>query len=79
MQFPVITYGKALYSAYQKKKVIHFQRPIVLKSINLNIYMWHTSKEQLILIGIIFASWMSCMTEYIAIEDDSVISHLLQV
>ena len=36
-----------LYSAYQKK-VIHFQRPIVLKSINLNIRMWQKSKEQLI-------------------------------
>ena len=31
-----------------KKKVIHLQRPIVLKSINLNIRVWHTSKEQLI-------------------------------
>ena len=31
-----------------KKKVIHFQWSIVLKSINLNICMWHTSKEQLI-------------------------------
>ena len=36
-----------LYSAYQKE-VINFQRPIVLKSINLNYCMWHISKEQLI-------------------------------
>ena len=36
-----------------KKKVIHFQRPIVLKSINLNIYMWHTSKEQIILFPLV--------------------------
>ena len=36
-----------------KKKVIHFQRPIVLKSINLNIRMGHTSKEQLILFPLV--------------------------
>ena len=29
-------------------KVIHFQGPIVLKSIDLNICMWSISKEQLI-------------------------------
>ena len=37
-----------LYTVRIKKKVIHIQRPIVLKSINLKIYMWHISKEQLI-------------------------------
>ena len=42
----------ALYSAY-KKKVIHFQRPIVLKSIIFNIHMWHTSKEQRILFPLV--------------------------
>ena len=48
-----------------KIKVIHIQRPIVLKSIDL------------ILIDI--ASGMSRMTEYIAIEDDNVMTHFLQV
>ena len=42
-----------VYSAYQKKKVIHFQRPIVLMSINLNICMWHINKEQLILFPLV--------------------------
>ena len=37
-----------LYTVRIKKKVIHIQRPIVLKSINLNICMWPISKEQLI-------------------------------
>ena len=32
-----------------KKKVIHIQRPIVLKSNDLKICMWHISEEQLIL------------------------------
>ena len=31
-----------------KIMVIHFQGPIVLKSIYLNIFIWHISKEQLI-------------------------------
>ena len=53
--------------------------PIVLKSINLNICMWHIRTTQPLSIGILFASCMSRMTEYIAIEDDNVISHFLQV
>ena len=36
-----------------KKKVIHFQRPIVLKSIDLNICTWPISKEQLILFPLV--------------------------
>ena len=36
------------YTVRIKKKVILIQRPIVLKSINLNICMWPISKEQLI-------------------------------
>ena len=36
-----------------KIKVIHFQRPIVLKSIDLNICMWHISKGQLILFPLV--------------------------
>ena len=35
------------------KKVINFERPIVLRSINLNICMWHISKEQLILFPLV--------------------------
>ena len=63
-----------------KKKVIHIQRPIVLKSINLKIYMWHISKEQPpFSIGTFLASGMSGMNEYIAIEDDNVMTHFLQV
>ena len=57
-----------IYSAYQKK-VIHFQRPIVLKSIDLNPLS----------IGTLLVSCMSRIIEYIAIEDDSVIVHFLQV
>ena len=41
------------YTVRIKKEVIHIQRPIGLKSINLNIYMWHTSKEQLILFPLV--------------------------
>ena len=41
-----------LYSAYQKM-VIRFQRPIVLKSLNLTICMWHISKEQLVLFPLV--------------------------
>ena len=65
-----------------KIKVINFQRPIVLKSIDLNICMWPISKEQLIFFPLIYTLLTSClsrMTEYIAIEDDFVISHFLQV
>ena len=36
-----------------KKKVIHIQRPIVLKSIDLKICMWHISEEQLILFPLV--------------------------
>ena len=57
------------------------QRPIVLKSNDLKICMWHISKEQLIffLFSTFLASGMSRMTEYIAIEDDNVMTHFLQV
>ena len=46
-------FSHKLYSAYQKKKVIHIQRPIVLKSIDLKICVWHISKEQLILFPLV--------------------------
>ena len=48
------------------KKVIHIQRPVVLKLINFNICIWPISKEQLIFFPLAyhFASCMSCMTEY---------------
>ena len=36
-----------------KKKVLHIQRPIVLKSIDLKICVWHISEEQLILFPLI--------------------------
>ena len=72
-----------LYSAYKKKVgLIHIQKHIVLKSINLNICIWPICKEQLIIFPLVYtllASCMSRMTDYIAIEDDNVISHLLQV
>ena len=42
-----------MYTVRINKKVIHFQRPIVLKSTNLNIRMWHISKEQLILFPLV--------------------------
>ena len=45
--------GKTGYTVRIKKKVIHFQRSIVLKSINMNIRMWHTSKEQLLLFPLV--------------------------
>ena len=63
------------------KKVIHIQRPIVLKSIDLNICIRPICKRTThpLSIGTILASCMSRMTEYIAIEDDNVISHFLQV
>ena len=43
------------YSLYtvRIKKVIHIQKPIVLKSINMNICMWHISKEPLILFPLV--------------------------
>ena len=41
------------YTVRITKKVIHIQRPIVLKSINLKIYMWHISKDQLILFPLV--------------------------
>ena len=40
---------KFLYTVRIKIKVIHIQRPIVLKSNDLKICMWHTGEEQLIL------------------------------
>ena len=42
-----------VYTVRIKKKVIHIQRPIVLKSIDLKICMWHISKEQLILFPLV--------------------------
>ena len=45
-QGSIFDYYLHVYSAYQKK-VIHIQRPIVLKSIYLNICMRPISKEQL--------------------------------
>ena len=38
-----------LYTVRIKIKVIHIQRPIVLKSNDLKICMWHIGEEQLIL------------------------------
>ena len=38
-----------IYTVRIKIKVIHIQRPIVLKTIDLKICMWHISEEQLIL------------------------------
>ena len=49
-----------LYSAYIKKKVIHFHRPIVLKSIHFDICMWHISKEQLILFSLVSFLYHVC-------------------
>ena len=49
-----------------KIKVINFQRPIVLKSIDFSI-------------GTLLASCMSHMTDYIAIEDDNISFYFLQV
>ena len=65
-----------------KKKVIHIQRPIVLKSIDLDICMWLISRRATDLalsIGTILVSCMSRMSEYIAIEDGNDTSHFLQV
>ena len=38
-----------IYTVRIKIKVIHIQRPIVLKSNDLKICMWHIGEEQLIL------------------------------
>ena len=64
-----ITYSKC-YIVRIKKKVIHIQRPIVLKSIHFNIWMWPVCKEQLILFPLVPFLHHVChafMTEYIAI------------
>ena len=45
---PSSTYFGA-YTVRIKIKVIHIQRPIVLKSNDLKICMWHIGEEQLIL------------------------------
>ena len=45
----LLNYIILYYTVCIKKKVIHNQRPIVLKSIDLKICVWHRSKEQLIL------------------------------
>ena len=41
------------------------------------VCMWHISEEQLILFLLVFL--LSRMAEYIAIEDDNVMTHFLQV
>ena len=41
------------YTVRIQNKVIHFQRPIVLMSINLNICMCHIRKEQLIVFPLV--------------------------
>ena len=73
-----LLYEVCLYTVRIKKRVIHFQRPIVLKSIDLKIDL-KISKEQLILFPLVHTSGMSRITEYIAIEDDNVMTHFLQV
>ena len=40
-----IGWGPCLEQGIYLNKVIHIQRPIVLKSIDLKICMWHISKE----------------------------------
>ena len=42
-------------------KVIHFQRPIGLKSIDLNICMWTRSKDQLILLASLADECLNCL------------------
>ena len=42
-----------LYTVRIKIKVIHIQKPVVLKSIDLNICMWGISKEQLVLFPLV--------------------------
>ena len=60
--------------------VIQFQRYIILISIDLNICIWLIDKEQLILFPLVpFFPHMSCITEHIVVEDDSVKFHFLQV
>ena len=46
-------YRQFHYTVRIKIKVIHIQRPIVLKSIDLKICMCHISKEQLILFPLV--------------------------
>ena len=41
------------YTVRIKKKVIHIQWSIVLKTIDLKICMWHISKEQLIIFPLV--------------------------
>ena len=49
-------------------------------STDINICMWPISKEQLILFPLVpFLHHVCRMIEYIAIEDDNVMSHFLQV
>ena len=53
MNFKSKIWSTSLYTVRIKIKVIHIQRPIVLKSIDLKICMWHISKEQLILFPLV--------------------------
>ena len=80
-QTQIKQYTSTHYTVRIKIKVIHIQRPIVLKSNDLKICMWHIRWRAThpISIGTFLASGMSRMTEYIAIEDDNVMTHFLQV
>ena len=71
-----------LHTVCIKIKVIHFQRPIVLTSINLNLHVTFICKDQLILFPLVpFLHHVrhAHLTGYIAIEDDNVSFHVLQV
>ena len=65
------------YTVRMKKKVIQIQRPVVLKSIILNICVLSISEEQLIIFPLVPIMYVT--HDHIAIEDDNVISHFLQV
>ena len=68
-------------SAYQKKGNPYSKAHCILKSIDLKICVWHISKEQLILFPLVHFLHQVChsMTEYIAIEDDNVMTHFCEV
>ena len=51
--FDVVNFSECHSTVRIKIKVIHIQRPIVLKSIDLKICVWHISKEQLILFPLV--------------------------
>ena len=67
---------KELYTVRINKKVIHFQRPIVLSKLNWIVVCGVQVKSNVL---ILFPSCMSRMTEYTVIEDENVIFHFLQV